>query len=154
MAMPTYPPEPREKQAVPRLPKEAERPVGLDRPGSPATQQVEYLVAAWHRGERPLAEDILARHPELDDDAAIRLIYEEVALRQEAGLEVDPEAIARRFPQWREELLVLLDCQRFMDSGPNSVVFPEVGDVLAGFRLLAELGRGEQGASSWLPNLR
>ena len=57
------------------------------------------------------------RHPELGDEAAIRLIYEEVCLRQEAGLEVDPAEIAGRFPQWRTELAVLLDCQRLMDSG-------------------------------------
>ncbi len=58
------------------------------------------MVAAWRRGERPPAEEILARHPELGDDAAIRLIYEEVCLRQEAGHQVDPAEIARRFPQW------------------------------------------------------
>ncbi len=52
-------------------------------------EQVDEMVAAWRRGERPLAEEFLARHPELGEDAAIRLIYEEVCLRQEAGLAVD-----------------------------------------------------------------
>jgi serine/threonine protein kinase/Flp pilus assembly protein TadD len=118
---------------------------GYDPPSSLATQQVEELVAAWRRGERLRAEDILSRHPELGDEGAIRLIYEEVCLRQEAGLEVDPEEIAHRFPQWRDELAALLDCQRLMDSAPARVDFPHVGEVLAGFRLLAELGRGAAG---------
>ena len=92
----------------------------LDPSGSLATRQVDEMVAAWRRGERPLAEDFLARHPELGEDAAIRLIYEEVCLRQEAGLAVDYEEIARRFPRWRQELEVLLDCQRLMESKPIS----------------------------------
>ena len=90
----------------------------FDPSGSLATQQVEEMVAAWRRGERPLAEEFLARHPELGDEAAIRLIYEEFCLRQEAGMEVDPAEVARRFPRWRAELEVLLDCQRLMEAGP------------------------------------
>jgi hypothetical protein len=117
----------------------------LDASSSLATQEVEELVAAWRRGEHVRAEDILSRHPELGDEGAIRLIYEEVCLRQEVGLEVDPEEIARRFPRWREELAVLLDCQRLMESAPARVEYPHVGEVLAGFRLLAELGRGAAG---------
>jgi serine/threonine protein kinase/Flp pilus assembly protein TadD len=103
------------------------------------------MVAAWRRGERPLAEEILARHPELGDDAAIRLIYEEVCLRREAGLTVDHEEIARRFPRWQEELEVLLDCQRFIESTPPRLEFPREGEVIAGFRLVLELGRGAAG---------
>jgi serine/threonine protein kinase/tetratricopeptide (TPR) repeat protein len=121
------------------------RKAGADPAGSAGTQQVEAMVAAWRRGERPLAEDILERHPELGDDAAIRLIYEEVCLRQEAGEAVDLAEIGRRFPQWRDDLVVLLDCQRLMESAPARVVFPHVGEMLAGFRLLAELGRGAAG---------
>ena len=44
------------------------------------------------------AEEFLARHPELGDEAAIRLIYEEVCLRHEAGLEVDPAEVVRPVP--------------------------------------------------------
>src|SRR5437764_336085 len=117
----------------------------LDLSGSLASRQVDEMIAAWRRGERPIAEDFLARHPELGDEAAIRLIFEEFCLRQEAGMEVDPEEITRRFPQWRDELMVLLDCQRLMESGHSTAVLPKVGDVFAGFRLLAELGRGVSG---------
>jgi eukaryotic-like serine/threonine-protein kinase len=118
---------------------------GFDRSGSLATHQVEEMVTAWRRGERPLAEAFLTRHPELGDEAAIRLIYEEVCLRQEAGLEVNPAEIVRRFPKWQAELEVLLDCHRLMQPAPAPAVFPEVGEVLGGFRLLAELGRGASG---------
>ena len=118
---------------------------GPDPASSLATRHIEEMVAAWRRGERLRVEEILARHPDLGDDAAIRLIYEEVCLRREAGLEVDTAELARRFPQWREGLAALLDCQRLMESALAQVVFPKVGDVLAGFRLLAELGRGAAG---------
>jgi serine/threonine protein kinase/Flp pilus assembly protein TadD len=118
----------------------------LDPSGSLATQQVDLMVAAWRRGERPLAEDFLARHPELGEDAAIRLIYEEVCLRREVGLDVDHDAVLRRFPHWRQELEALLDCQRLMESPPGGATsFPQEGEVLAGFRLEREIGRGSAG---------
>ncbi len=110
-----------------------------------ATRQVDEMVAAWRRGERPTVEEILARHPELDDDARIRLIYEEYSLRQEAGLEVDAEEIVRRFPRYRDELALLFDCHRLLESAPARVEYPRIGEVLAGFRLIGELGRGAAG---------
>src|SRR3954466_2045895 len=79
-----------------------------------ATQVVEAFVAAWRRGERPAAEVFLARHADLDTEAALRLIYEEVCLRQEAGMAVDPAEVVNRFPRWRAELEILLDCQRLI----------------------------------------
>jgi serine/threonine protein kinase/Flp pilus assembly protein TadD len=118
----------------------------LEPSGSLATQQVIELVAAWRRGERPVAEDFLAAHPELGEDAAIRLIYEEVCLRREVGLEVDHEEILQRFPDCRQELEALLECQSLIDQAPGSrAEFPEEGEVLAGFRLERELGRGSAG---------
>ncbi len=116
----------------------------LGRAGPQATPLVEAMAAAWHRGEHPRAEDFLARHPELGDEAAIRLIYEEVCLRQEAGEEVDPAEVVGRFPGWKAELEVLLDCHRLMQP-TRAPAFPDVGEVLGGFRLLAELGRGGLG---------
>src|SRR4051795_3973016 len=71
-----------------------------------ATHQAEAMVAAWRRGERPRAEEFLARVPGLGEEAALRLIYEEICLRQEAGLEVDPDEFVARFPRWRAELEV------------------------------------------------
>jgi serine/threonine protein kinase/tetratricopeptide (TPR) repeat protein len=120
-------------------------PLSGEASGSLATREVEELVAAWRRGERTPAEELLARHPELGDEAAIRLIYEEACLRREAGLPVDPGEMARRFPRFADELVVLLDCQRLLDSAPARAAFPQAGESLAGFRLRAELGRGAAG---------
>src|SRR6516165_10561636 len=114
-------------------------------PFSLATEQVDAMIAAWRRGERPLAEEFMARIPDLGDEAAIRLIYEEACLRLEAGLTVDPAEIANRFPKWRTELEALLDCQLKLHSSPVRSVFPEVGAELAGVHLLAEIGRGASG---------
>jgi serine/threonine protein kinase/Flp pilus assembly protein TadD len=113
---------------------------------------VERLVGemgeAWRRGERPAAEGYLETHPELCDqpEAAVRLVYEEVCLRQEAGESVETAELARRFPRWAAELAVLLDCHRLMQGGGLAPPrFPEVGEWLGDFRLVAELGRGAHG---------
>jgi hypothetical protein len=65
------------------------------------TRQVEAIAAAWQRGESVSAEDILARHPGLGTEAAVRLIYEEVCLRRDAGQEVPTTEVVARFPHWR-----------------------------------------------------
>jgi serine/threonine protein kinase/Flp pilus assembly protein TadD len=120
-------------------------PIGFDPSCALAARQVDELVAAWRRGERPRAEEILARHAGLGDEAAIRLIVEEFGLRLEAGMDVDPAEVAGRFPHWRAELELLLDSYRMMHAGPAPGLLPSTGADLAGFRLLAELGRGVSG---------
>jgi serine/threonine protein kinase/tetratricopeptide (TPR) repeat protein len=110
-----------------------------------ATKLVDEMVAAWRQGERPTAEGFLDRHPELSAESALRLIHEEVSLRQEAGLEVVPAEVVNRFPKWRAEVELLLDCQRLMQPQRAASTSPEVGEVLGGFRLVAELGRGASG---------
>ena len=107
-----------------------------------ASEQVEAMVAAWRRGERPKAEEFLAG---LGDEAAIRLIFEEICLRREAGQPVGSDEIAARFPRWQAELQALLDCHRLMELVPVPSPFPAPGEELAGFRLRAELGRGVSG---------
>jgi serine/threonine protein kinase/Flp pilus assembly protein TadD len=105
------------------------------------------LARRWRAGERPVVEDFLALYPELGarPEAAVELIYEELCLRQEHGEAADVEDVLRRFPQWRERLRVVIECHRFLGSGPAAPCFPEPGDDLGDFRLLAELGRGAQG---------
>jgi serine/threonine protein kinase/Flp pilus assembly protein TadD len=102
------------------------------------------MAAAWARGEPIAAEDLIARHPGLDAAAAIRLIYEEVCLRREAGQPVSTAEVISRFPQWHEELEVLFGCDRLLQPRA-AAVFPEVGETLGPYRLLAELGRGAAG---------
>jgi serine/threonine protein kinase/tetratricopeptide (TPR) repeat protein len=112
-----------------------------------AMKLVEEMIQRWQRGDRPLPEDFLARHPQLWDhpEAAADLIYEEFCLRQEYGLELPVEQVLLRFPQWRPQLEVLFECQRLL--GPRRALpqFPAPGDSLGDFQLLAELGRGAQG---------
>jgi tetratricopeptide (TPR) repeat protein len=113
-----------------------------------AARLAEEMAAFWEQGHFLVTEDFLARHPELHatPEAAVRLIYEEVCLRQEFHREQAPEEILGRFPQWRAELELLLDCHRLLQApraaGP---VFPAVGENFGDLRLLAELGRGALG---------
>src|SRR5947209_4194073 len=64
------------------------------------------MADAWRRGDFRPAEHLLGPDPERFDppEAAIRLIYEEVCLRQERGEEVTPQELRRRFPRWADEL--------------------------------------------------
>ncbi len=106
--------------------------------------ELEAMASAWHRGEPIAAEEVLRHQPDLDDEAAVRLIYEEICLRREAGQDLAASELARRFPRWERELVTLLSCERWLDDIPV-VRFPEVGEALGDFQLLSELGRGASG---------
>jgi serine/threonine protein kinase/Flp pilus assembly protein TadD len=124
-------------------------------PGPPATvrgqesewisRQVQAMALAWSRGDRVTAEQLLANHPGMADEAAIRLIYEEVCLRRESGQDVATTEVVKRFPRWQDELEVLLGCDRMLRPFSRVAKFPEPGDQLGPFRLLNELGRGASG---------
>jgi serine/threonine protein kinase/tetratricopeptide (TPR) repeat protein len=103
------------------------------------------MAAAWARGERISVEEILEQHPELKTEHAVRLVYEDLCLRREAGEDVSTAEMVSRFPQWREELELLLDCDRLLGPLSRTAILPEVGEQLGPFRLLAELGRGASG---------
>ncbi len=117
------------------------------REAGPVTRLVEEFAAGWAGGERTPAEVFLERHPRLtaQPDAAIRLIYEEVCLRQSEGEDVPLSELVRRFPQWQTELEVVLDCDRLLAAAPGPPAFPEPEETLGDFLLLAELGRGARG---------
>ena len=87
---------------------------------------VEEMIDTWRQGGRVRTEDLLAKYPELWDhaEAAADLIYEEVCLHQEYGEPLPAEEVLRRFPQWRAQLAVLLDCQQLLEHRPGQV---EVG---------------------------
>ncbi|MFO0949822.1 MAG: tetratricopeptide repeat protein [Isosphaeraceae bacterium] len=140
-------------------------------------QEVAHLADAWARGERISADELLARYPGIDDESAVRLIFEEACLRRDAGLEAGTLEVVRRYPRWRKELEPLLAADRLMrppgaaahfrnsrsarahsrGDAPTEAIstssyrhaaldrFPETGDRLGDFRLLAELGRGGAG---------
>jgi serine/threonine protein kinase/tetratricopeptide (TPR) repeat protein len=103
------------------------------------------MAAAWSRGKEITAEALLARFPATSDECAIRLIYEEVCLRRESGEKVGTTEVVRRFPQWKDELEVLLGCDSLLRPLCSVALFPEPGTQLGPFRLVEELGRGASG---------
>ncbi len=112
-----------------------------------ASEVAELLALAWQQGERPTAEDFLAHHPALAErpQAALRVVYEEICQRRDAGLPVDPQSLVRRYPAWRSELEMLLACDDLVGPMVEATRFPEVGEELGDFRLIAELGKGALG---------
>jgi tetratricopeptide (TPR) repeat protein len=125
-----------------------------------AATLADSMVSAWARGERTTAEALLAAHPEVADrpEAAVRLIYEEVLLRRDLGDEPGEAELLARFPRWRDELSILLACDRLVRpvDDPDATAswphpdasegpWPAVGERLGGFRLLGRLGSGAMG---------
>lgn len=104
----------------------------------------EDMVERWQRGERPLAEEYLGRHPEICEspEAVLELISEEIHLRHEHGEELPPAEFARRFPRLRQQVQALLSCHSLLAGHLASPSFPAPGESLGEFRLGAELGRG------------
>jgi serine/threonine protein kinase/Flp pilus assembly protein TadD len=128
------------------LASEPALPIGVDKPESSwVSGQVDAMADAWARGESVSAEAILAENPGIDEEDAIRLIYEELCLRRESGEDVPTTEFVARFPRWKDELEVLIGCDRLLRPLTRIATLPEVGDELGPFRLLAELGRGASG---------
>jgi len=109
------------------------------------SREVEAMIAAWERGAQVTAQDVLERFAEVDDEAAIRLIYEETCLRREAGQQLATAEVVARFPLWGAELETLFECDRLIRSPRAIALYPEVGEMLGPFLLLAELGSGNSG---------
>ncbi|MBO0700618.1 MAG: serine/threonine protein kinase, partial [Zavarzinella sp.] len=125
-----------------------------DAPPSPSSTEVNALAdrlaqdmrRRWNAGDRVATEDFVAAHPALRDHpgAIGELIYEEVSLRREHGEPGGSSEVLRRFPQWATQLRVMLELRDALEAdGPPA--FPEPGERLGEFRLLAELGRGSRG---------
>ncbi len=108
---------------------------------------VKQLAAEWESGRVTSVEQFFAAYPQacVDSEIAVRLIYEEFCLRQEAGQEADPCEVLNRFPQWRSKLEIVLDCHQLVHTARSAPEFPSLGEQLGEFRLLAELGRGAEG---------
>ena len=106
-------------------------------------------------GERPVLESYLARYPNLSEEAYTALIYEEFCLREEAGEAPDAEEYLARFGAVSSRLRRVFDIHRLMGRdettvsfGPraaSTTPFPAVGQTIAGFGLVEELGRGAFG---------
>src|SRR4051794_13133785 len=74
-----------------------------------AEQLADDLAALWRAGRRVAVEDVLDAHPLVRDhpQAAVRLIYEEICLRQELGVAGASAEVLARFPRYRDELSIL-----------------------------------------------
>lgn len=107
---------------------------------------LQEMADAWRAGDRPPAERFLDLYPHLwgEPDLAFDLIYEEICLRQECGQEIPRDQVLARFPQWQQQLDILLNCHKLLeaDAGPR---YPNAGDSLRDFHLIAQLGRGRLG---------
>ena len=93
------------------------------------------MAAAWARGEHLPSEHFLDRHPELLEypEEAVRVIYEEICLRQDRGEAVCRTELEHRFPQWTNELSVMLDCHRLVEEQLATPQFPGIGVYPADF---------------------
>ena len=109
------------------------------------SDQVQAIASAWCEARTSLSRNSWSVRPGLKTEDAIRLVYEEVCLRREAGQGVSTAEVVRRFPQWKEELEILLGCDRLLRPLARTAILPEVGERLGPFRLLCELGRGASG---------
>jgi serine/threonine protein kinase len=111
------------------------------------SQLVDELASRWRHGKGPSAEELRADHQRLCEhpEVAVRVIYEEICQREQAGDEVNTLEVISRFPQWQGELEVLMGCHRLMESSPKRPKFPGPGERLGEFRLISELDRGAAG---------
>ncbi len=108
---------------------------------------LEAMAHNWHSGRPRPAEEWLGEYPELaaDPESAVRVVYEEFCLREERGERVEQTELFGRFPQWREQLAVVLDCHRLLRQDPEPEKTPAAGQSLGELRLIEELGRGALG---------
>jgi len=110
------------------------------------------MAAAWGEWPAPLAEQYFDDYPQLYDhpEAAVRVIYEEVCLRQDHGVGAGARRVpGARFPQWRargwrSSSTATTSCNSRATPDRS---FRDVGEQLGDLRLLRELGRGRPGPS-------
>jgi eukaryotic-like serine/threonine-protein kinase len=119
-----------------------------DRDLAPFTQQlIDELAESYRRGQPIAIDDLIARRHLHDDDPdlMIPIIYEELCLREEQGEQIDRDAFIARFPKWKLQLGELLECYDLLSEPGKAIRYPEIGEQLGDFQLIAELGRGAAG---------
>lgn len=113
------------------------------------------LKAAWRDGATPDAEAAAAELGlgyDVHKSVLLDLAYEEYCLRREAGEEIDATSFIRRFSSialsLRRQICIhdALSARGVFDESQEELPeWPEIGDVIAGFLLTEELGRGAFG---------
>lgn len=116
-------------------------------PSAAEADVIRQMAEAWRSGNMAPAEHWLDAHPELraNSQSGVRIVYEEICLRQEQGEKVDSTEFYRRFPDWQSELEVLMDCHRLVEVERSEPLMPAVGEQFGEFQLISELGRGAAG---------
>jgi hypothetical protein len=115
---------------------------------SAARRLASTILSGWEKGENADATAAFERHPELRQfrSVAMDLVYEDYCRQREAGLAVDPDEFANRFPDWRNEIRRQIEVHSFLADHEHianaPMPWPKPGDEFAGFTIGEELGRG------------
>jgi len=115
-----------------------------------ASRVAEAVREQWRRGEEPDAAAVLAAKPELKRyrSVVIDLAHDEYSLRLARGESWEAEEFARRFPSFQRSLCLYIVVNRMLDGNPHlaglpaQTPWPDVGQQILDFSLIAELGRG------------
>jgi len=106
------------------------------------------LEHRWQRGLRKLVEDYADDVPDLAAIVTVDLVFEEYHIRRNAGDQVSPTEIFKRFPAMARELDGLFRLDPAMRStflsgeGPAATIDFSPGEIIDDFELLLRLGRG------------
>ncbi len=108
---------------------------------------LQEMAHDWESGAGAGAEEWFRRYPYLAEHAetAVRIVYEEICLREEQGETVDADEIQQRFPQWADALRMLLDCHQLIQAEQPTPSFPQQGQQLGELQLVRKLGSGALG---------
>lgn len=95
------------------------------------------------------ARKILEENPEVQNyrSLVLDLAYEEYCQKVESGDDIKQQSFAKRFPEFEESLLRVLQVHQYLEKteSPKSkpkVEWPKPGDVFGEYRLLELIGRG------------
>jgi WD40 repeat protein len=104
----------------------------------------------WRAGTLPPAEDYLAAFPALADDPelALTLVYAEALLRGVSGSSPDLTEYRTRFPTLADRLALVFQLDAALDDAPaagDPLAEPTDDDLVPGYELLGEAGRGGMG---------
>ncbi len=108
---------------------------------------LQEMARDWQSGRCTPAERWFERYPHLaeNEETAVRIVYEEICLREEQGQTVDGAEMQRRFPQWASALAMLLDCHELIQTDAQVPSFPAAGQQLGELTLVRKLGSGALG---------